>query len=101
MFIYNVSIKVNWSIHQPWLVWMQETHISDVMKTNCFTKYQLVKLLEIDEVEGPTYAVQYYCSSKENYDLYINRFSAQLRKDSIDKWSNNFIGSRSLLEVVQ
>ncbi|MFY7965640.1 MAG: DUF4286 family protein [Chitinophagaceae bacterium] len=61
MFIYNVTIKLNWSIHEAWVKWMKEQHLNDVMATECFTKYQFTRLLEIDEDEGPTYCIQYFC----------------------------------------
>ena len=34
MFIYNVTVKLNWSIHEEWIKWMQEVHLNDVMATN-------------------------------------------------------------------
>ena len=100
MFIYNVTIKVNWSIHEAWVTWMRETHIPDVMCKGCFTGYQLVRVLEIDDTEGPTYATQYFAGSKADYNQYIEIHAPALRKSALDKWGNNFIGFRSLMEVV-
>ena len=100
MFIYNVTIKLNWSIHEAWVKWMKEQHLNDVMATECFTKYQFTRLLEIDEEEGPTYAVQYYCDSKALYNRYIEKYAPKLRQDGLDLFSNNFIGFRSLMQIV-
>lgn len=100
MFIYNVTIKIDHSIHEAWLQWMNETHIPDVMNTGCFEKSLFVKLLETDETEGPTYAVQYYAVSKAQYNRYIDLYSAKLRKDGMNKWGNKFIAFRTLMEVV-
>lgn len=101
MFIYNVTIKVNWSINDTWLKWMKEKHLNDVMATNCFSKYVFTQLLEVDEEEGPTYTVQYYCPSKAMYNLYIEKFAPQLRQDGIDLFGNNFIGFRSLMQILK
>ena len=38
-------------------------HIKEIMETGCFTRYQMVKLLETDEEEGATYAIQYYAEN--------------------------------------
>ena len=63
MLIYNVTTKLHHAIHQAWLSWMKETHIPEVLATGCFEKFQLARILETDEEEGPTYAVQYYAAS--------------------------------------
>ena len=36
MIIYNITIKVEWSIAKDWLVWMQNEHICEIIKTGCF-----------------------------------------------------------------
>lgn len=100
MFIYNVTIMVKWSIHEAWVKWMQEQHIPDVMATGCFQQFQFVRLLETDETEGPTYATQYYAESKADYNRYIEHHAQRLRKDGADKWGDQFIGFRSLMQVV-
>ena len=41
MVIYNVTIKIDWSIHEHWLRWVREVHIPDVLATEMFYKYQL------------------------------------------------------------
>lgn len=100
MYIYNVTIKVNWSIHEPWLIWMREIHIPEVMHTGCFTGYTFARLLETDDAEGPTYVTQYQAAQKEAYDTYITEHAPTLRNKSMAEWGSQFIGFRSLLEVV-
>jgi hypothetical protein len=100
MFIYNVTIKLDSGIHDSWVQWMSEEHIPEIMNTGCFEKFQFVKLLDIDDSEGPTYAVQYYAISKAQYNRYIDLYAGQMRKASTDKWGNRFIAFRTLMEVV-
>lgn len=99
MFVYNVTIKMNWSIHNNWLQWMKEEHMPEMIATGCFTKYQLLRLLEVDDEEGPTYAAQYYAESKAFYNQYIEQFSTLQREKGIKKWGNQFIAFRSLMQV--
>ena len=101
MIIYNVTIKVNWAIAEDWLQWMQQTHIPDVLNTGCFEKHQLIRLLETDETEGPTYAVQYYTSALSRYDNYLQNFAPKLREETVNKWGDKFIAFRSLMQVVE
>ena len=101
MIIYNVTIKADKSIADAWLQWMFTEHIPDIMRTGCFTGYRVVRLLEIDDTEGPTYAFQYNAESKANYNRYIELYAPELRQRSFDKWGNGFIAFRSLMEVVE
>lgn len=100
MYIYNVTTKVSHQIHTDWVQWMSNEHIPGVMKTGCFLKNVFVRLLETDEEDGPTYAVQYYAEDKAAYDRYIKDFAKQLRQDTISKWGNQIIAFRSLMQVV-
>ena len=101
MIIYNVTIKVEESIAEAWLDWLLNEHIPDVMKTGCFSSHQVVRLLEVDETEGPTYAVQYSADSKADYNRYIQLYATEMRQRSFDKWGNSFIAFRSVMQVVQ
>lgn len=100
MFIYNVTTKVDPSIHEIWVEWMKQTHIPDIMKTGCFTEFQFVKLLEQDESDGPTYAVQYRAASKADYNRYLEIHANQLRNHVFAVWGNKLISFRSLMQVV-
>jgi Domain of unknown function (DUF4286) len=100
MILYNVTIKLDWSIHDAWLQWMETEHIPEVINTGCFTNANLARLLEIDDSEGPTYATQYFSGSRELYERYISVYAGIMRQKGFDKWGNRFAAFRSLMEVV-
>ena len=100
MIIYNVTIKVHSSIKNEWLIWLKEEHIPEVIKTGCFTHATILQLLEIDESEGPTYAIQYHAESKALYNNYIEKHAGLMRQKSFDKWGDKFIAFRSVMQVV-
>jgi hypothetical protein len=99
-FIYNVTIKVATPIATEWLQWLKEEHIADVINTGCFTHATILQLLEVDDTEGPTYAVQYFAESKSLYNLYIEKYAAQMRQKGFDKWGDKFIAFRSIMQVI-
>lgn len=101
MIIYNVTIKVQANIEAAWLQWMQQVHIPEVIATGCFTHAVTLLLLEVDDDEGPTYAIQYHAASKANYNRYIDKFAGEMRQKVFDKWGNQFIAFRSLMQVVE
>lgn len=100
MTVYNVTVKVDAAIADAWLDWTLTEHIPDVMKTGCFSGYKVVRLLEVDETDGPTYAVQYNAESKADYNRYIANHAPRLRQASNNKWGNGFVAFRSVMQVV-
>ena len=100
MIVYNVTIKITDAIHDAWLLWLKEEHVPEVLYTGCFTHATILRLLEIDDAEGPTYTVQYFAESKSLYNRYIEKHAGILRQKSFDKWGNQFIAFRSLMQVV-
>jgi len=101
MIIYNVTIKVEEQIADNWLQWLLNNHIPEIMQTNCFIDYKVVRLLEVDDSEGPTYAVQYYAHSKADYNRYIELYASRMRKLSFEKWGEHVMAFRSVMEVVK
>ena len=100
MIIYNITTQVNWNIHNAWLDWQLNIHISEIMNKGCFKKYQVALLLEVDDVEGPTYAAQFYAESKADYNRYIELYAPALLKLAEDKWGGQFVSFSTLMQVV-
>jgi hypothetical protein len=101
MIIYNVTVKVEAAIADEWMQWLLNDHIPSMMNTNCFVDYKVVRLLEVDDSEGPTYAIQYFADSKADYNRYIEIHSSKMQKVSFEKWADRFIAFRSVMEVVK
>ena len=101
MLIYNVTAKVDWSIHDDWVRWMLNEHLPELVSTGCFINAKLLRLLETDEEDGPTYAAQYFAENKEDYDRYINEHAPAMRKKYIDKWGALVVTFRTLMQVVE
>ncbi len=100
MIVYNISLKIDPAIELSWLSWMKNEHIPEVMATKQFTHHTLYRLLEQNETEEIIYIVQYFAPSIENYNTYIDNFSEQLRQKALDKWNNQFIAFRTLMQSV-
>ena len=100
MIIYNVTTKVHNSISKEWLQWLKEVHVKEILDTGCFTEFKIVKLLEIDEEEGPTYALQLYADSKAMYNRYVEKFAGNMRHEAFEKWGDKFISIRTVMQIV-
>lgn len=100
MIVYNVTTKVDTAVAEEWLQWLKEEHIPEIINSGCFTHANILELLETDNTDGPTYAVQYFAESKALYNLYIEKFAPVMREKSFAKWGNKTIAFRSLMKVV-
>ena len=98
--IYNVTTQVEQHIAIAWLQWIREEYIPDIISTGCFTHATILQLIEVDEAQGPTYAIQYHADSKAFYNRYIEIFAEEMGKKITDKWGNQVIAFRSVLQVV-
>lgn len=100
MIVYNVTTKVDHSIGVLWLNWMKQEHIPEIIATGCFTHATILHMIETDETDGLTYAVQYHAESKALYNRYIKDFATELSNKAMSKWGNKYIAFRSVLQIV-
>jgi hypothetical protein len=100
MILYNVTVKVSHTIASDWLQWLKEEHIPAIIATGCFTHAVIFRLLEADDTEGITYAVQYHAESKALYNRYLEQFADAMRKKGTEKWGDQFIAFRTVMQLV-
>ena len=101
MLIYNVTTMVDPEIADRWVSWMKDEHIPRIMACGCFDDYKLVRLLDMDETQGLTYAVQFHAPDRASYDRYITGFAPALQRDSAGLWEGKIVAFRTLMEVVK
>ncbi|WP_341834155.1 DUF4286 family protein [Chitinophaga pollutisoli] len=100
MIIYNVTTKVTPAIHSHWLQWMKEEHIPEIIGTGFFHDYRMCRLLEQDDSDGPTYTVQYFTDTLENYYTYLQEHAPRLRQLAFDLFGDQFVAFRTVMQVV-
>lgn len=100
MIVYNVTTKVSHAIKSDWLLWMQQEHIPEVVATGCFTHAVIMHLVELDETDGPTYAIQYHAESRADYNRYIQTFSQEMRRKVAEKWGDQLVAFRTVMHIV-
>jgi len=100
MIVYNVTVKIDLSVHDVWLKWMKEDHIPRVMETGCFAEYKMYRILQEDETEGITYAVQYFTSQISSYFDYQKTYAPALQKETQDFFPDKTIVFKTLLKEI-
>lgn len=100
MYIYNVTTQVKEYIKVEWLEWMRDDFIPEMIATELFSHYRIVKILDIDESDGPTYAIQYFTDNRAKYDQFVQIYSDKLSQKAIEKWKDKIFSFRSFMEVI-
>jgi len=98
MIIYNVTVNVDFDIHDDWLSWMQTVHIPEVMNTGLFLESKISRILA-EEEGGKSYAIQYLCESMETYEKYKNEFAVEMQQKHTERYAGKFVAFRTLLRV--
>ena len=99
MYIYNVTINIDESVHDEWLLWIQN-HIPEVLATGKFISARLTQVLVEEETGGFTYAVQYTAKTREDLDNYYQFDADKLRTDGLLKFADKMLAFRTELKVV-
>ena len=74
MILYNVTVSIDYDIHQNWLKWMKEVHVPNVLATGLFIESKIAKI-HAEEEGGISYSIQYLLKSWEDYHNYKNNYS--------------------------
>lgn len=101
MIVYNITAKVTWVIADDWFAWENEEHIPEMLATGLITEHKIFRLLEQDEEEGPTFTMQFFFPVWENYETYIRVFAPSIREKALQRWGNQFIAFRTVMELVK
>ncbi len=99
MYIYNVTINIDQSIHAEWLTWI-ESHIPEVLATGRFLSAKMTQVLVEEEMGGVTYSIQYTAKTREDLDNYYKHDAEKLRTDGMKKFADKMLAFRTELKIV-
>lgn len=99
MYIYNVTINIEESVHDKWLDWMKTEHIPDMLKTGKFTKAIMTRVMVEEEMGGITYSVQYTAPDKKSLQNYYKENAQDLRSRG-KVFEGKMVTFRTELEVI-
>ena len=99
MYIYNVTVNIDKSIHSEWLNWI-ESHIYKVLETGHFTIAKLTEVLVEEEFGARTYSIQYTAKNREDLDNYYRLDADKLRQEGIQKFGDKVLAFRTELQLI-
>ena len=99
MILYNITINIDYDVHDDWLLWMKEVHVPDVLKTGLFLNAKICRI-HAEEEGGKSYSIQYLLKNMGDYETYQKEFSSKLQQQHSTKYKGKFVAFRTILEVV-
>jgi hypothetical protein len=99
MYIYNVTINIEESVHDSWVEWMKSEHIPAMLSTGKFSTALMTRVKVEEDMGGITYSVQYRTDSKETLEKYYEEDADSLRSQS-KAYEGKFVAFRTELEIV-
>ncbi len=99
MIIYNVTVNLDESIHEDWLIWIKE-HIPMVLSTGNFTEAKLTRVLVEEDMGGFTYSIQYRAKSRNHLEDYYTNHADALRQDGLKRFADKMLAFRTELEII-
>ena len=100
MIIYNITTLVSWPIHDDWRKWLFDEFLPEIMDTQLFSHFQVVRLMDVNEDEGPTYAVQLYLKNTADFISYRDKHLRKFQQKEKDVWGDYATSFASLMEVI-
>ena len=87
-------------IEQAWLQWLVNDMAPHILATDCFTRFSTLKLLEMDDTDSSTYAVQFFSKNLEDYQRYTKNLAGDFTKKSFDKWGEKTFSFSTIMQVI-
>lgn len=97
--LYNVTVSIDPSIESDWVLWMQESHIPEVLQTKCFHKCVLSKV-HGNEAGECTFSVLYWALSKEDYERYHLAHAPRLQAEHSARYEGKFVAFRTTMDLI-
>lgn len=101
MIVYNITYAIPHVLYDDWMNWMRTTHIPEIMSTGHFKHFQIMQLMDVDETEGVTIAVQFHAKSESCYNTYLTEYAPALRLKASSVWGDKIPGFSTKLRIVQ
>ena len=98
--VYNITVQPDQSVAEQWLQWQLLEQGPQVVATGCFTHFTVLRLLDVDEALGPTYAVQYHSNSIELYLRFVQEFEYLHSRGTTEKWGQQLVFFETIMQQV-
>jgi hypothetical protein len=100
MYVYNITTNIEGASEQEWILWMQETHIPEMLETGKFLSAKMCKVLVEEDMGGVTYSVQYTSETKEALEAFYKEDSINLKNKMNSKYAGKFVFFETEMKLI-
>ncbi len=100
MVIYNITIKVDWSIHNDFKLWIEEEVLLESKNIESVQNSKFLKLLDVDTSDGMTYCLQHYFNDLQEYNQYKMADDLNFKQRLAAKYKDKLVLFASVLSEV-
>ena len=95
--LYIVHVQIQRDVAPQWAVWMEQQHIPDVLKTDCFEWALMSRDEAADTPSHEGYRFSYLAKTPEALAHYQQEFAQALQRDHTERYGAYAIARRELL----
>lgn len=99
MLLFNVTVIIEEIEANDWLQWMKDNHIPQLMATECFVSYRLLKIMDSPN-EGISFCVQFIAEDKDHHQTFLDLHEQQFIAEMYAKYPNKLVTFSTLMEFV-
>ena len=99
MLLFNVTVIVEEASATEWLNWMKDIHIPQLMETESFVSYRLLKIVDSPN-EGVSYCVQFVAENQEKHQNYLDLHEQHFIGDMYAKYPNKLVTFSTLMDYL-
>jgi len=100
MVIYEVNLKLNPSIEQDYLEWLDD-HIDRMLKLPGFKNAFIYKPEPTDSSPLKSYCIQYFVESRDHLQDYLDRHAVSMRQEASVRFGSLFHAERRILHSLE
>lgn len=100
MYIYAYSFKVDPSIHEQWLEWIQQEFIRQHLATELFEGFKLTRILNLDTSDGFSYSIQFTAASLSFLQRYTAQHANQVMQKHHQQFGGKYVSFQTVMEVI-
>jgi len=98
--LYNVTVGINPTKIEEWKRFMREDHLPKIFASDCFASFRMCRIID-EQADSATIAVQYVAHSLGHLKKYNTNYAPQLQKEHMEKFGNDAVAYRSVLDILE
>src|SRR5690242_61150 len=98
MLVYTITVNVEKSVSEDWLLWMKENFLGAIISTGFFERYNIFKVLH--DSDGDTFTFQFYCKDILMFEQFRDEYKAVILQALMDSYPGKVVYFNTMLEEV-